>query len=204
MTAFDLIIDFFFSLSSLPSNTEPADVVLTAIRYKYVVKITQANRTVILVNIPVLKIFNGMTNRKVVQAFNIFLTNNGINPNLISIFHFVFILMCNFIHYAYLFSNVSFDGSGLRLLDCLSPGRVGHFVVIIMPLLWICHCQLIEGTTVRWGLGTWLESSRSTTRRYNIYGLSNWARFFGAEALEKSQAIGAFIGTCFEIWHICN
>jgi hypothetical protein len=136
MTAIDLVFFFIFSFFSLPSDAESTNIVLTAIRYEYMVKITQAYWAIILVDVPILRIFYGMTNWKVVQALNIFFQNDCVYPNFIFIFHFDCVLSHNFIHYLLLFFDIPFDSIRHRILNFLnSERRVGNFVVAILPLL---------------------------------------------------------------------
>ena len=72
------------------------------------VEIPEAYGTVILKDVPFLSIFGSVPHWVVVHALNLFLKENCIDSNFVSIFHFLLVLLSDFIHDSYLFRDVSF------------------------------------------------------------------------------------------------
>ena len=85
------------------------------------VEIPEAYRAVILKDVSFFSIFGSVAHWVVVHALNLFLKENCIDSNFVSIFHFLLVLLSDFIHDSHLFRDVTLYSLGQTLLiDFLS------------------------------------------------------------------------------------
>lgn len=183
MTAIDLVAGVFLGLLGLPADAQPTDVIFTAVWYQDVVEIPEANWAVILKNVSFFSIFGSSALGIVVHALYLFFEENRIDPYFVPVFHFLLVLLTDFIHDSHLFGHVTLHSSWDALLiniDILSRG----IIYAILSLLRIRKSKLIKGAAQAcWSR---LKGFRSATRLVliNSYWLFDRSRFFVAQAFE--------------------
>lgn len=148
MAALYFIIFFLFCFLSLPSDTEPAYVIMTAVWYQDAVEVPEAYRTIELKVILFYFILFGISYRININTIYFTFGINRINSNSISVFkNFGVIRLMNSLKNSLLICNITLVDSAHITKFSFIAGvllliLIGIYVVFCCTFVWIFCCLI--------------------------------------------------------------